>query len=255
MSDPVFLLAADSMPSAGQILELDGPEGRHAARVKRLRSGESLILTNGRGMAVRGEVREALSDSLLVTVLKSWQETAPVPVLTVVQALPKGERADQAVETLTEVGVDRIVPWQAHHSVSVWRGDKATKGVDKWRRVADESAKQSRRLWWPEVERLHSTSDVVSIVAAVSGRGGLSLVLHEDGDQALNALLEGRGAADVPPEVLMVVGPEGGISANEREQLGASGAHVVRLGPTVLRTAHAGMAACAVVMSSLGRWD
>ncbi len=166
-----------------------------------------------------------------------------VPSVTVVQAIPKGERGEQAVEVLTEIGVDRIVPWAAERSVGVWRGERAAKSLAKWRSTARESAKQSRRSWLPEVTAMASTPEVVSLVEA----SDLAVVLHEAAETPLASLaLDGIGS------IVVVVGPEGGITEEELALLGA--AHVVRLGSSVLRTSTAGVAAVAALLSRTPRW-
>jgi 16S rRNA (uracil1498-N3)-methyltransferase len=162
-----------------------------------------------------------------------------------VQALPKGERGELAVEVLTEVGVDRIVPWAASRSVAVWKGERATRSRAKWQATAREAAKQSRRSWLPTVTPLASTSDLATLVAEAD----LALVLHEDATLPL-------GALEVPEagRIVLVVGPEGGISPDELAVLGDAGAHVVRLGAEVLRTSTAGVVAVAAVLARTSRW-
>ena len=171
-------------------------------------------------------------------------EDRPTPRVTVVQAIPKGERADLAVEVLTEIGVDRIVPWAAERSVGVWRGERATKALARWRATAREAGKQSRRAWLPEVTGQRSTSEV----SALLGEVDLAVVLHESAAEPLAALsLEGVSS------VAVVVGPEGGISDEELAAF-ADVAHVVRMGETVLRTSTAGLAAVAALLARTPRW-
>ena len=168
----------------------------------------------------------------------------PDPRLVVVQALPKGDRAELAVETMTELGVDEIVPWSAARSITRWDGPRGQKALDRWRRTAREAAKQSRRAWVPAVAELAGTAAVVERLA-----GAAALVLHE----AATATLAG---ADLPTsgELIVVVGPEGGISDDELDRFAAAGATPVRLGDPVLRTSTAGAAALAALSLRLGRW-
>ena len=163
----------------------------------------------------------------------------------VVQALPKGERAELAVELLTELGVDEIVPWSAARSISQWKGDRAAKGVAKWRRAAQEAAKQSRRARIPSVSELAGSGQVADRVAAA----GLALLLHSEADEPLSRVEVPAGG-----EVLLVVGPEGGLSPAELELFTGRGGRPVRLGAEVLRTSTAGAAALAVLSAALGRW-
>ena len=245
MGEPVFFLDGAALVT-GERLVLDGPEGRHAADVRRLRVGEVLVVTDGTGQAARAEVLEVARGSLVLGVLDRWSEPDPQPRLVVVQALAKGDRGETAVETLTEVGVDVIVPWAAARSVTRWSAERAPKALERWRSAARESAKQSRRVWWPEMRPLATTADVVAIL----GGAALALVLHEGADEPL-------ARAEVPPAglVVLVVGPEGGITPEERAAFTAAGARPVSLGATVLRTSTAGTAAVAVVLARTARWS
>jgi 16S rRNA (uracil1498-N3)-methyltransferase len=162
-----------------------------------------------------------------------------------VQALPKGDRADLAVETLTEVGVDRIVPWDAARSVTRWRDERAARALERWRTTAREAAKQSRRTWWPEVTPLAGTDAVATLAATASP----ALVLHEDAAAPIaDVSVPGDG------DVLLVVGPEGGVAPEELAAFAAAGARAVHLGPTVLRTSTAGAVAVGVLLAQTPRW-
>jgi 16S rRNA (uracil1498-N3)-methyltransferase len=223
---------------------LDGDEGRHAATVKRIRVGEEIVLTDGAGASATCTVTEAGKASLTLRVDQVASADRAVPHVTVVQAIPKGDRGELAVEMLTEIDVDRIVPWAASRSVAVWRGERATKSLAKWRTTARAAAKQARRVWLPEVTELATTADVVELI----DRADVAVVLHEAADLPL---------ADVPLEeagsVLVVVGPEGGLSDDELDAFSA--ASVARLGTSVLRTSTAGVAAVAALLSRTSRWS
>lgn len=230
----------------GPVLELVGEEARHAAGVKRLTVGEHALLSDGRGGIVEGEALEVARDRVLFAVRSRRRDPEPVPRLVVVQALPKGDRADLAVEVLTELGVDEIIPWAAGRSVSQWRGtDKIERGLEKWRRTAQEAAKQSRRSRIPAVAGLATTRDVARRIASSDA----AFVLHEAAADYL-----GRQQLPNAGEVALVVGPEGGITDQELAEFQAAGARSVRLGPEVLRTSTAGAAALAVLSGALGRW-
>jgi 16S rRNA (uracil1498-N3)-methyltransferase len=168
----------------------------------------------------------------------------PRPRIVVVQALPKGERAELAVEALTEVGVDEIVPWAASRSIVQWLGPRGDRALDKWRRTAREAAKQSRRAWLPRIAPLASTSEVAARLSSAQG-----LVLHEDATDRLAAV-----DCDAHRDVVVVVGPEGGIAPDELADFIAVGAQSVRLGDPVLRTSTAGVAAVAALSVQVGRW-
>jgi 16S rRNA (uracil1498-N3)-methyltransferase len=170
---------------------------------------------------------------------------AETPRLVVVQALPKGDRGELAVEMLTEVGADVIVPWAASRSVARWKGERAARSLEKWRTAAREAAKQARRAWFPEVAGLATTEDVVDLLAAASVR----VVLHEAASGPLaDVPVPGRG------EIVIVVGPEGGLTDAELEAFGAVGAEPLRLGSSVLRSSTAGVAAAAALLSRTPRW-
>ena len=252
MTAPFFLVAPAALtPTVGGTVVVDGPEGRHAATVKRLERGEPVLVGDGAGHVVEGVVAAVVGrDRVDVEVTSYAVHPEPAPRVVVVQALAKGERGELSVELLTEVGVDVVVPWSASRSIAQWRGEKALRGVEKWRTTAREAAKQSRRPFLPEVRGLASTDDAVALVRDVVAGGGTALVLHEDASLRL-------AAVRVPPsgDVVLVVGPEGGIGPEERAAFEAVGARSARLGPTVLRTSTAGTVAAAVVLASCGRWD
>jgi 16S rRNA (uracil1498-N3)-methyltransferase len=247
MSRPVFLTASLADARPGETVLLAGPEGRHAAAVRRLGPGEPVDLVDGTGRRASGRVAVVLGhDSLTVDVVEVVDEPAPDPRLVVVQALPKGERSDLAVELLTEVGVDVIVPWAAERCVAMWRAEKAERGVQRWRATAREAAKQSRRARLPVVAALATTREV----AARVGQAAAALVLDEQSGVPLVDV--------VPPpagDVVVVVGPEGGLSDAERSLLVDAGAELVRLGPTVLRTSTAGAVAVSLLSARTGRWS
>jgi 16S rRNA (uracil1498-N3)-methyltransferase len=245
----VFL--ADPADLARDAIVLAGAEGRHATTVRRLAAGEHVDLTDGAGTMASCVITAARPGVLDLTVISRVREPAPVPRLTVVQAIPKGDRGELAVETMTEVGVDAVVPWAAERSVVRWRGDKADKGAARWRSTAVAAAKQSRRSWLPEVTEQASTAEVAALVeATVSDGRGLAILLDPDAEQSLPAVARTPGVT----RIVLLVGPEGGISPAETARFAAAGATGARLGPTVLRASSAGAIAAALVMTAAGRW-
>jgi 16S rRNA (uracil1498-N3)-methyltransferase len=254
VSRPVFLIGVvdelDARPDGRY--ELTGPEGRHAATVQRLRPGEVLELVDGRGGRVRGQVVEVGRDRLTVVLGAIDREPAPAPGITVVQALPKGDRGELAVQLLTEVGVDVVVPWQAARCVVRWQGPRGEKALERWRATAREAAKQSRRAWVPVVEPVAGTAAVASRCATGSAGGAMAYVLHESATVPLSGCP--LPAPGTPGELVLVIGPEGGVSEEELAEFTAAGATAVRLGPAVLRTSTAGVAAIALLSGRLGRW-
>jgi 16S rRNA (uracil1498-N3)-methyltransferase len=244
VSLPFFLSDAVATASVGDALDLDGDEGRHAATVMRIRAGERVVVTDGAGTSATCTVTDAAKGALALRVDSVTRVERPSPTVTVVQAIPKGDRGELAVEMLTEIDVDRIVPWAASRSVAVWRGERVGKGEAKWRSTARTAAKQARRAWLPEVTDLASTDDVVALLDDAD----LAVVLHEDAQVPLAALsLVGV------EHVVVVVGPEGGLS--DEELAAFSVGEVVRLGSSVLRTSTAGVAAVAALLSRTVRWS
>ncbi len=244
MSLPSFLHAGLAGLSPGDRVTLEGDEGRHAVVVRRIHAGEQVALTDGDGTTVVATVTSTGKRELAATVDSTRHDEPELPRVVVVQAIPKGDRGELAVEMLTEVGVDVIVPWAAHRSVAVWRGDRAAKSLAKWRATAREAAKQARRSWFPEVTAMVGTDEVVALL----GRASVPVVLHEAASGPLADLpVPGRG------EIVIVVGPEGGISEEELAAFAAVGAEPVRLGSSVLRTSTAGVAATAALLART-RW-
>ena len=246
MTLPLFLVGPELVEGAGpgSTLVLDGPEGRHAATVRRIGPGEQVLLADGRGLRVTCEVVEVGQGELGLRVLEARHEPEASPRLVLVQALAKGDRDDQAVEAATELGVDEIVPWQAARCIVQWRGERADKARRKWETTVVAASKQSRRTRVPVVAELASTAALLARVKAASA----AYVLHEDATETLATQALPSGG-----DVLCIVGPEGGITPEEVAALESGGAVSVRLGRTVLRSSSAGPAALAV-LSAAGRW-
>ncbi|KRC89642.1 16S rRNA methyltransferase [Terrabacter sp. Root85] len=246
MTHQLFLGEPSEVAGAvvGASLLLDGAEGRHAATVVRLRPGERYFVADGAGRRALLEATDVDRAWVRGRVIEVSDEAEPAPRLVLVQALAKGDRDEQAVEAATELGVDEVVPWQAERSVVVWRGDRAAKSLAKWAAVVARATKQSRR------SRVPVTSPAIGLAPLVArvGEAALTLVLHEDATEPL-ASVELPASGDV----LVVVGPEGGITDREIEALSAAGARPVRLGSTILRASSAGPAALAV-LSARTRW-
>jgi 16S rRNA (uracil1498-N3)-methyltransferase len=240
---PVFLVPPGSL--GPETVTLSGPEGHHAAAVRRLRTGERADVSDGAGTIAECAVESVARDSVTLCVRSVRTVPAPEPRITVVQALPKGDRGELATELMTEVGVDAVIPWAAQRCVVRWQGERGERALARWRAAAREAAKQSRRAWLPEVTALASTADV----AKRASDAACAVALEADAPAALSGLpLPGQG------EILLVVGPEGGITPAERAALAEAGAVEARLGPTVLRTSTAGAAAAAVLLTRTARW-
>jgi 16S rRNA (uracil1498-N3)-methyltransferase len=240
---PVFF--ADRTELQRDVVVLSGPEGRHAATVRRLRPGERVDVGDGAGLVAECVVAAHSSRGLELAVRARREVPRPDPLVTVAQAIPKGDRGELAVGEMTEVGVDRIMPWAAARCVPVWRGERGARSLARWRATAREAAKQSRRAWIPEVTEAVSAADVAQVIT----KAACAIVLEPEAAESLGGLS--------PPEagdLLVIVGPEGGITDDESAAFRAAGATARRLGPTVLRTSTAGTVAAAVLLSRSGRW-
>ncbi|QCB51639.1 16S rRNA (uracil(1498)-N(3))-methyltransferase [Rhodococcus sp. PAMC28707] len=247
MAATVFYL--DPLPQVGSTAVLDGKEGHHAATVRRIRVGERILLSDGHGGVADTVVISAERDRLEMTVDARFDMPRPTPSVGLVQALPKADRSELAVELATEAGVDSIVPWQSSRCVARWEGAKTAKGVARWRSTVAAAAKQSRRPFVPDVAELHDTAAVLELVRGVVARGGIVAVLHESATDRFSEL-----PLRSVSEVLLVVGPEGGLDDSEVGKLTAAGARTVVLGPTVLRTSTAAAVALGAIGVSTDRW-
>lgn len=238
-----FLVETSSDAVVGDLVSLTGAEAKHAAVVRRLRVGEEVTVGDGSGLWLTGTAEQVSPSLVEVMVSARRVDPAPAPRLVLVQALAKGDRDELAVQAACELGVDEIVPWQASRSVSRWEGPKAVKGRERWATIVREAAKQAHRSWVPTVAAPASTKDLVARAATQR-----VLLLDPTAPARLSALVpDGR-------DIVLVVGPEGGISDAEITMLVDAGAERALLGDTVLRTSTAGPAAVAVLSVALGRW-
>lgn len=244
------LFYVDALPAVGDLAVVDGDEGFHAANVRRMRAGEELDLGDGAGQVAHCVIEEVAKGRLTARVLDRHTVAAPSPAVTVVQALPKSDRAELAVETATEAGADAFLGWQATRCVARWDGAaKVDKGLRRWRAVIRSAARQSRRPHIPPVPAVVGTAELTDRVAADVRAGAVVLVLHE----AATAPLRSVAWTEVPA-VMLIVGPEGGITDDEIAALRSAGAIPVRLGPTVLRTSTAAAVALGAIGVLTGRW-
>ena len=246
-ASPLFHVPDMAAVALGAVLTVTGPEAHHAVTVRRLRVGEQIQLTDGRGRVVSGAVQSAPArDRVDVEVQQIVDVAAPTPTVTVVQALLKGSTGADAVDSLTEVGVDRVIPWIASRCVT---RTSAGESVARWERAAQEAGKQSRRAWWPSVATVVDTVGLVALVRERRSAGAQVVVLHESSSEPLPAVL-----APTPSDIVLIVGPEGGLTEDEVAHLHEVGGTPVSLGPTVLRAALAGAVAAGVALAGMGRW-
>ena len=238
MVEPLFH-KDNLVAEVGSLVELDGPEGKHAVQVRRMRQGEAIQLSDGKGLRVRGTVAEVAGSTLKLQVTEVITEELPSRQTTLVQALAKGDRDELAIQAATELGVMGIIPWQAARSISRWDGPKIAKGQARWQQIVSEAAKQSLRAYTPEVKNIVDTKELAGLVSSFN----LVLVL----DTSATATVAEAG---IPSSgtIALVVGPEGGIEQIELDALQAAGAKLVSLGANVLRTSTAGPALIAALM-------
>lgn len=245
MVEPLFIKNFASAPNVGDQVVLDGDEGKHAASVRRMRAGEAISLTNGKGLRVRGSVLNVAAKSLDIMVSSVEHETEPELAITLIQALAKGDRDELAIQAATELGASVVIPWQAERSISRWDEAKAAKGRARWQVICDEAAKQSLRSFLPQVAGVVSSKQLADLVPS------FEKVLVLDPTAAVGIATLGA----VSGSVAIVVGPEGGIDESELTMLEQAGAQRVRLGESILRTSTAGVVAIAALQSAGGYFN
>lgn len=248
MSTALFYV--DALPGAGELAVVDGDEGFHASNVRRIRVGEQLDLSDGAGVLAHCVVEETTKGRLSARVTERVDIAVPRPTVTVVQALPKSDRSELAVELATEAGADGFVAWQATRCVARWDGPKVDKGLRRWEAVARSAARQSRRAYVPAVEGVVSTPVLTQRVADAVAGGAVVLALHESATEPFAELPLGQADS-----LMLIVGPEGGIADEEIAALTGAGAKAVRLGPTVLRTSTAAAVALGAIGALTARWE
>ena len=247
MSEALFYV--DTLPEAGDLAVVDGDEGFHAANVRRIRVGEELDLGDGAGAMAHCVIEDVGKARLTARVMKRWTVEPATPTVTVVQALPKSDRSELAIELATEAGADAFVAWQAARCVARWDGGRTDKGLRRWRAVARAAARQSRRPHIPSVTGVATTDALLADVREAVSLGATVVALHESATEPLTKLLLAQ-----TDSMMLVVGPEGGITDDEIAALSAAGAKAVRLGPTVLRTSTAAAVALGAVGALTTRW-
>lgn len=228
--------------STGQRQVLENEEAHHAIKVLRLNIGEVIKISDGVGNWVSGPIVEIAKKELFVSITERGEIQAAKPELVLVQAITKSDRNKEMLELAVEAGVDRIIPWQSERSISKWQSDSE----QKWQVGIKQSCKQARQVKLPQLMQVMSTSEVITSI----GEGGFGIVFHEEASTKFSDLTIPNSQSSV----YLVIGPEGGISEQELLSFQNNGSKVVRLGDTVLRSAHAGFAALSAVQTKLGRW-
>ena len=228
--------------STGQRQVLENEEAHHAIKVLRLNTGEVIKISDGVGNWVSGPIVEIAKKELFISITERGEIQAAKPELVLVQAITKSDRNKEMLELAVEAGVDRIIPWQSERSISKWQSDSE----QKWQVGIKQSCKQARQVKLPQLMQVMSTTEVIKSIS----EGGFGIVFHEEASTKFSALTIPNSQSSV----YLVIGPEGGISEQELLSFQNNGSKVVRLGDTVLRSAHAGFAALSAVQTKLGRW-
>ena len=238
---PLFF--CEQIPDRGDVV-IEGDEAHHASSAARIKVGERVLVTNGRGRRAEVEILDINKRNIGARIIHLNDVARPKTILTVVQALTKGDRARETIELLTEGGAEIIVPWSASRSIGQWKEDKDA--LSKWKTWAKEATKQSRRSWIPEIVDVKSTHQIKEMIEDSE----LTLIFHESAVEKLSKVATGKP----PKEILVVIGPEGGLSEDEVALFTTAGGHVVSMGTPVFRSAHAGVAALAAIQTSFGIW-
>ncbi len=238
------LFFVDDLPrKVGSSYEFDSDDAQHAIRVLRMSAGETFMLSDGLGAWSKVKVYAVKKKSLEVEVIETGTQDPLEISFTVIQALPKGDRLKECIELLTEGGVDTIIPWSAQRSIG-----KAEKGIEKLQVTAREASKQSRRLFIPEVTDVANTSKVVEAISEFD----FVLVFHESATSKVSEIITKKYSES--SNVMIIIGPEGGITNEELELFTSAGAKVALMGRPILRSAHAGLAAMSAVNALLKVW-
>ena len=234
---------------ADDLLELRGAEARHAVTVSKVAVGDTLTVSNGRGLLIQGRVLSAERDRLSYQVEESTQIPASAYHITLVQSLAKGGRDELAIQTATELGISAVIPWQSDRSIVRWIAEKQQKNEQRWQSIVQEATKQSINPWIPQVHALKTTAQLISDFPA-----GIALVLEPTATTRLVQYLPDRLSVDSSVDITLFVGPEGGLSSRELDALQERGAVLVKMGDLVLRSSTAGPTALALINALTGRW-
>lgn len=238
---PLFIV--EQIPDRGDVV-IEGDEAHHAGSALRLKVGERVLVTNGKGRRAEVEILDINKRNISARIIDVTDIARPKTILTVVQALTKGDRARETIELLTEGGAEIIIPWTASRSVGQWKEEKDA--LSKWRSWAKEATKQSRRSWIPDVVDAKSTNQIKELIQDSE----LTLMLHEEGERKISSVVNGKP----PKDIVIIIGPEGGISDDEASLFTSAGAQSVTIGNPVFRSAHAGVSALAAVQTGFGIW-
>jgi 16S rRNA (uracil1498-N3)-methyltransferase len=229
---------ADPANISGGRVVLTGDEAHHAAKVLRVAMGERITVADGCGRVVEAVVAHVGTD-VEADVCGERAIEARRPEIWLYQALAKGDKLDDVIEKAGEIGVGRVIPFEASRSIVRWDERKKVRAVDRWRAIARAAAKQSRSPWITAIE------DIAPDAAGIEPG---TFVLHEGASTRLRDVLPDQA----PDRIGVAVGPEGGFADDEVTDLEGRGGHVVSLGPRILRTETAGLVAATVIAYRYG---
>jgi 16S rRNA (uracil1498-N3)-methyltransferase len=233
------LFFVDDLPTTvGSSYDFANDDANHAIRVLRMQAGDEFMLSDGKGSWSQVVAQEVKKKSMQVRIMDSGFQAPLATTITVVQAIPKGDRAKEAIELLTEAGVDRIVPWASARSIG--------KGSEKFAVTAREASKQSRRFRIPEVTELATTAQICEAIKI----SDLAIAFHESATTKLSDQISSHNVE----HLLIIIGPEGGLTDEEISAFTQAGAKVALMGRPILRSAHAGIAAVSAVSALLKVW-
>ncbi len=220
---------------------ISGDLFRHMVKVLRLKPGAGVLLADGRGTEFTGIIASVGKETLVVTIQESRiAAPADMPRITLFQGLPKGDKLEFILQKTTELGVAEVIPFAASRSVSrIRKGEEAEK-VSRWQRIVQEAARQSGCGSVPQVALAGSMGEVVKL----SGHG-VKFLLWEG--EKVNRLKDTLAGLPKPETIALIVGPEGGLSAEEAATATDNGFIPVSLGPRIVRTETAGLVMMAIL--------
>lgn len=232
----------DKALQIGQNIELPSAAARHVVKVLRLGVGQQITVFNGRGGEYEAEVCELGRRVTRVTITEFHATERESPLtITLVQGISRGERMDFTIQKAVELGVDTIIPFQAHRSTSKLSTERASRRLRHWQGVIYHACEQSGRN---RIPTLTPITDLEQIATDTDGE--LKLVMSPLGERQLSEIPLGTGA------IRLVVGPEGGLDDHEQERLRSAGYEEFRVGPRVLRTETAAIAGITLLQARFG---
>lgn len=231
----------------GDLIRITGPDVQHISKVLRLKEGAELIVADGTGLEYYGRITSLGKWEVMVSVSQKQQAQSESPVkVTLLQGIPKGDKMELIIQKCTELGINRIVPVVTKRTVVQLSEEKARTRRQRWQRIAEEAAKQSQRARIPVVE------EVIPLAEALVRYGNQPLLVpwEEEKAQTMKEVLKAqRGKCS---QLALLIGPEGGLDPEEVALAKAQQAWAVTLGPRILRTETAGLAALTMILYELG---